>query len=143
MGLAALVSVVFIVKWSDVGAYFTGKSLGRNKLAPRISPGKTREGFVGGLLLAVAAAVVFHWFIIPWLLPAATRPALWLLTVYGLALAIAGVCGDLSVSMLKRDADRKDSGNWLPGLGGVLDVSDSLLWAAPLAYVCWMSGCFS
>jgi phosphatidate cytidylyltransferase len=140
-GMAALVSVVFVVKISDSGAYFVGKSFGRNKLAPRISPGKTIEGGIGGMLAAVAAAWVFFLFIAPQIVGTGMpRLSWWGVTFYGVVLAIVGLIGDLSESLMKRDVARKDSSSWLPGLGGVLDIMDSLFFAMPAAYVCWAAG---
>jgi phosphatidate cytidylyltransferase len=72
--------------------------------------------------------------------PDATKPAWWAWLVYGIVIAVAGIVGDLSESLLKRDMERKDSSTWIPGLGGVLDVLDSLLIAAPAAYLCWVTG---
>jgi phosphatidate cytidylyltransferase len=139
-GLAALISVILIVKLSDTGAYFVGKKFGRRKLAPKLSPGKTVAGGVGCLAFAVAAAFLFAHIVAPWITgqPVGTS---WIGTVlYGLLLAVIGVIGDLGESLLKRDMGRKDSSSWLPGLGGVLDILDSLLLAFPVAYGCWAVG---
>jgi phosphatidate cytidylyltransferase len=142
-GMVALLSMIAVVKVSDIGAYFAGKQFGRNKLAPVLSPGKTWEGLFGGLVAAAGTALVL-------LGPAAHlmgcdpgRTGLyWAIgaCVYGLILAVAGVLGDLTVSLLKRDAGVKDSSRWMPGFGGVLDILDSLLVAAPVAYICWLLG---
>jgi phosphatidate cytidylyltransferase len=140
-GMAALVSVIFVVKLSDTGAYFAGKSWGKRKLAPRLSPGKTIEGGIGGLLAAVAASLVYFQFLAPWLTGDRRFLGQWGGAItYGIALGLVGVLGDLSESLLKRDAGRKDSSRWLPGLGGVLDIVDSLLFAFPTAYVWWGLG---
>lgn len=140
-GMVALVSLLFITKFSDAGAYFTGKSFGRHKLAPRISPGKTIEGAIGGVVVACVASWIFFQFIAPKILGAdAQRSPLWGILLYGAIVAVAGMLGDLSESLLKRDMERKDSSSWLPGLGGVLDILDSILAAAPPAYVCWAAG---
>ena len=140
-GMAALVSLLFIAKISDAGAYFVGKSLGRNKLAPKLSPGKTIEGAIGGIVSACLASWVFFDFIAPKIVGAGAPPSpLWGVLLYGTIIAIAGMMGDLSESLLKRDMERKDSSTWLPGLGGVLDILDSILAAAPPAYVCWAAG---
>ena len=125
--------LLVVTKITDIGAYFGGNLLGRRKLAPTISPGKTIEGAIIGLACAVAASFAFyllstysgairfqlggiHW--------------LWM----GLVLGCIGQFGDLSESLLKRDANKKDS-NALPGLGGVLDLIDSLLFNAFIVYV--------
>lgn len=118
-----------VVAAADVGAYFAGRHLGRVKLAPRISPGKTWEGLLGGLVLvALVGAVGAAWFGVP------------LRGLVALALAVAGisVVGDLGISMLKRGAGLKDTGQLFPGHGGVLDRIDSLLAAIPL-YVLGLS----
>ncbi|HUG66739.1 MAG TPA: phosphatidate cytidylyltransferase [Pirellulaceae bacterium] len=140
-GMAALVSLLFVTKLSDTGAYFCGKSFGRHKLAPRLSPGKTIEGAIGGIVTACLASWVFFQFIAPRILGAGAPPSpLWGVLLYGAIIAVAGMLGDLSESLLKRDMQRKDSSSWLPGLGGVLDILDSILAAAPPAFVCWAAG---
>jgi phosphatidate cytidylyltransferase len=134
-GFLPLLSLVVIVKASDIGQYACGRSFGKHPLAPRISPGKTWEGFLGGLATAglVAALVLPAWFpLLPYL---ANR---WQLLLLGCLLCVAGVAGDLFESHLKRAAQLKDSSTWLPGFGGVLDLIDSLLLAAPVAYAWWV-----
>jgi phosphatidate cytidylyltransferase len=138
-GLWALASIPWIVKISDTGAYFAGRHLGRTAMAPKLSPKKTWEGAAGGLIAAVIAAVLF--FVVARLAnskPIAQYVTWWEMMLFGLVLAIAGICGDLAESLMKRDAGQKDSSTWLPGLGGALDVLDSILWAAPVGYVCWL-----
>lgn len=139
-GMSALISVILVVKMSDTGAYFFGKAMGRRKLSPLISPGKTVAGGVGCLVFAVGAAVLFVQILAPWLTGSSAKAPIWGAVVYGLVLAITGLIGDLSESLLKRDMGRKDSSSWLPGLGGVLDVLDSLFFAMPAAYACWAVG---
>jgi phosphatidate cytidylyltransferase len=140
-GVAALASLVIVVKMADTGAYAVGRLLGRHKMAPVLSPGKTWEGAVGALLLASAAS----WATFAWLVPAAApddlapgMPGGWL--VFGLLIGVMGMLGDLAESLLKRDAGLKDSSRWMPGFGGVLDLLDSILLAAPAAYACWALG---
>jgi phosphatidate cytidylyltransferase len=112
----------------DTGAYFAGRSLGRHKLAPAVSPGKTVEGGVGGLLAAFAFTVVARYTFFPALT--------WLdCVLVGLAAGILGPIGDLTESMLKRSAGVKDSGNLIPGHGGMLDRIDAVLFVG--AYVYW------
>jgi phosphatidate cytidylyltransferase len=121
------VLVLLVIVWAaDVGAYFVGKTFGRVKLAPAVSPGKTWEGVVGGVAAATAAALaaaaVFE------------QPAgSWI--AVGLATALMSIVGDLTVSMFKRRAGKKDSSNLLPGHGGVLDRIDSLTAAVPVYFL--------
>jgi phosphatidate cytidylyltransferase len=112
-----------VVAAADIGAFFAGRRFGRVRLAPRVSPGKTWEGLLGGLALVAFVAIAWAW----WL----DSPLPWLLS---LTLSVAGisVLGDLTISMLKRNVGLKDSGQIFPGHGGVLDRIDSLLAAAPL-----------
>jgi phosphatidate cytidylyltransferase len=140
-GMAALVSIVLIVKMSDTGAYFCGRLLGRHKMAPILSPKKTVEGGLGGLITAALVSLAFFYCIAPGIVgPEARDTSVWGCLLYGFLIGAAGVIGDLSESLLKRDLQRKDSSSWMPGLGGVLDVLDSLLLAAPVAYLCWAIG---
>lgn len=133
LGIVPLASLIATVKMSDTGQYFVGRRFGRLKLAPRISPGKTWEGVAGGALFAIVTA----WFVFWW----SGEPAGVFATIaYALALAAAGIVGDLAESMIKRDAGVKDSSTWMPGFGGVLDMLDSLLLAAPVAYLFWALG---
>jgi phosphatidate cytidylyltransferase len=112
---------------ADTGAYYTGRALGRHKMAPSISPNKTWEGAVGGLLSGIVGALVIRYGLWPEL-------ALHRAVVAGLLLAAVGILGDLAVSMLKRTSGVKDSSRLIPGHGGVLDRTDSLLFAAPILY---------
>lgn len=139
-GLLALVSIIFIVKLSDAGAYFVGKTIGKNKMAPVLSPKKTWEGAIGGAIVAVIGGFVFFYAILPYFVSTTHRPTWWAVWLYSDALVIAAVFGDLCESLLKRDANTKDSSGLLPGLGGILDLVDSLLLAAPVGYLAWVSG---
>ncbi len=123
-------SLIVIVAAVDIGAYFTGRGFGSRQLAPRLSPKKSWEGVWGGVALCVASAVACIWAAHHWLRP--LQGGDWLLFV-ALALAMAALCviGDLLGSMLKRNRDIKDSGNLLPGHGGLLDRIDGLLAATP------------
>ncbi|HWY94220.1 MAG TPA: phosphatidate cytidylyltransferase [Steroidobacteraceae bacterium] len=115
--------LVLLVIAADVGAYFAGRSLGRRKLAPRVSPGKTWEGAMGGLLMvALVAWAGAAYFGLP---PLAV-------VVFGCAVGVFSIIGDLTESMFKRAAGLKDSGALLPGHGGLLDRIDSVTAAAPL-----------
>jgi phosphatidate cytidylyltransferase len=119
-----------------VGAYTFGRILGKHKLWPKLSPNKTIEGAVGGLVFGVAASLIvtlvakslLHVPALDWL------PALG----YGLLISPMAQLGDLMESMIKRDCARKDASSAMPGYGGVLDVLDSLLFAAPVAYGYWL-----
>ena len=123
VGAEFLLFALLIVWAADAGAYFAGKQFGRVKLAPAISPGKTWEGVIGGLLVvAVLAVAAGHW--------ADVRLAV--ILPFCLAVAVVSIVGDLTVSMFKRTAGLKDSGTLFPGHGGVLDRIDSVSAAAPL-----------
>ena len=127
----ALLLWVFIVTWAtDIGAYFVGRALGRRKLAPSISPGKTVEGLLGGA--AIAAILGAAWAAFTGL-----NPSLFLLAPL---FAFAAQAGDLFESWMKRQAGVKDSGNWLPGHGGVLDRLDGLVPVAILTALAELSG---
>jgi len=140
-GMAALVSLIFVTKMSDTGAYTCGRMFGRHKMVPLLSPKKTIEGGVGGVVTACLCSWLFFYWMVPMIVgPDAKAPTWWGCLVYGIVIAVAGIVGDLSESLLKRDMERKDSSTWIPGLGGVLDVLDSLLIAAPVAYLCWVLG---
>jgi len=125
--IAPLTMFLITVKSCDIGAYFTGRYLGRHKWVPAISPAKTWEGLAGGCALAAIVASIFA-------AASAIIPLLWA-PLFGVAIALAGQLGDLLESMLKRDADVKDSASLIPEFGGVLDLLDSVLAAAPLAYI--------
>jgi len=123
-----LIFFLFLVTWAnDVAAYYTGTFLGRHAMAPEISPKKTWEGAVGGLLGSIAAAFACRALFLESLRP---LDALWL----GLLLGVAGPLGDLCESALKRSAGVKDSGTLIPGHGGILDRIDSLIFASPAFY---------
>lgn len=140
-GVAALASLVIVVKMGDTGAYTVGRLIGRTKLVPRLSPGKTIEGSAGGLLFSVAGAAFCALWLVPRLSGAAGEGIDWPGWIaYGVVVSIAGMLGDLAESLLKRDVGRKDSSTWMPGFGGVLDLLDSILLAAPVAYLFWLFG---
>jgi phosphatidate cytidylyltransferase len=127
-----LLFFVIATKFSDIGAYCTGSLIGRHKMIPRVSPGKTWEGFGGALVFSSAASLVFSQVIAPKHMPDMT----WLhALVLGLMLSATAVVGDLVESLFKREAGVKDSGRLFPGIGGILDLLDSLLFNAPLMYV--------
>jgi len=123
-----LLSFFFLVLMgADTGAYYTGRTIGKHKLAPAISPGKTWEGVAGGMVAALGLATIAHfWFFqelpLKWALPLAA------------VMTVLGILGDLTESALKRGAGAKDAAKILPGHGGALDRLDSLLFNAPLIY---------
>jgi len=122
-----LVIYVFVVVWgTDTGAYFTGLTIGKHKLAPIISPKKTWEGFVGGLIIGVLAAYIYSIYV-----PLTNGKGLLYIAPI---ISLAGQLGDLFESSLKRFSKIKDSGGIIPGHGGILDRFDSTLWAAPITY---------
>lgn len=127
-GGGLIVVMVLIVAAADIGAYFTGKTWGRHKLAEAVSPKKTWEGFWGGMAACAVMALVL-WTQMP---NQQAHVSLTAVLVVSLATALASVVGDLTVSMVKREAGAKDSGRLLPGHGGVLDRLDSLCGAAPV-----------
>jgi phosphatidate cytidylyltransferase len=118
---------------ADSGAYFIGRWLGKSKMAPRLSPGKTWAGFVGGILAGTLSGflLVLLWRAVGWL-PQST--SLWQGALMGLVLAILTPMGDLIISLFKRTAGIKDTGNIIPGHGGILDRIDTWIWAAMIGY---------
>jgi len=129
-GLWPLLMFVFVVKSSDIGAYAIGSPYGKRKFSPKISPSKSWEGMAGavaaGVLVAIGFAVSCD--IMTW----------WLAVIFGICFSFIGQLGDLAESMMKRDAEQKDSASKMPGFGGILDVIDSPLAAAPFAYLFFM-----
>jgi phosphatidate cytidylyltransferase len=125
-----LTYVLLISKMTDIGAYFCGKILGKTKLAPSISPHKTIEGAIGGAMAALVASLLFTLLVSHFSeFKMTLMQSLWI----GLLISILAQLGDLAESLLKRDAGVKDSSH-LPGLGGVLDIVDSLVFTLPLMY---------
>ncbi len=134
--LVPLVSMVAVVKGGDIAAYCIGSLVGRHKLAPLVSPGKSWEGAAASL----AASLTVAWAVLEWSGWSAGQQPLGGWIVYGLAVGVAGMLGDLSESLVKRDLGAKDSGGSLGGMGGFLDLIDALLLAAPVAWVLWVLG---
>jgi phosphatidate cytidylyltransferase len=132
-GTALLFFPVVLTWASDIGAYFVGRAIGRHKLIPAVSPGKTVEGAVGGVLFTVLAAWAYVALVL--------RPAAHLdvrplgLLGFGIAISVAAQLGDLAESLLKREAGVKDSSHLIPGHGGVLDRMDSIFFVLPVAYL--------
>jgi len=127
-----LVFFLLIVVWiADAGAYYVGRSLGKHRLSPRISPKKTIEGLAGGVVASAIAAVIIHYTFFP-------KFPLVHAVIAAIVLSLAGVVGDLAESMWKRSAAVKDSGTLIPGHGGFLDRFDSVFFTAPILYVYWV-----
>jgi len=126
-----LIWILASVKSCDIGAFATGKTIGKHKLIPWLSPGKTWEGLIGGLITSGLVAVAGAWILRE---SGIWAPSLMLAGIIGVALGALGQCGDLAASLLKRDAGVKDAGTSLPGFGGVLDVLDSPILVGPFAY---------
>jgi phosphatidate cytidylyltransferase len=136
-GYLAIGSLVLCCKGGDIGAYFIGKRFGRRKLAPLLSPAKTWAGVAGAILGAGLCGWLWFALTSPFFLPG-VRPGSPLAAMfYGAILGVAGIVGDLSESLLKRDVSRKDSAALLPGFGGLLDLIDSILYAGPVALLLW------
>lgn len=124
-GIGLLGSLILMTKLGDVGAYLIGSRFGRHLLIPRISPNKSVEGAVGGLVFSVLGAIACQ----------ALMPfSGWQLIFVGLMIGVVGQLGDLSESLMKRDCEVKDSAEVIPGMGGVLDLIDSVLFTAPVFY---------
>jgi phosphatidate cytidylyltransferase len=126
-----LLYFVLVTKFSDSGAYVVGSLIGRHKMIPRISPGKTWEGFGGAILASILASVIFVDFFQDKMRGMTLTHA----GLLGMILGVAAVVGDLIESIFKREAGVKDSGHFFPGIGGILDLLDSLLFNAPIMYL--------
>ena len=126
-GRAAVLLLLAIIVVSDSAQYYCGRTFGKRPLAPTISPKKTVEGAIGGLVFGTVATMIggYYVFVSP----------IWLLALLGAAISLLGIVGDLFESLLKRSAGVKDSSNLIPGHGGVLDRIDSWLFAAPVYYM--------
>jgi phosphatidate cytidylyltransferase len=133
----ALMMTIFVPKCCDIGAYCAGRLFGRHRMTPKLSPKKTWEGAVGGILLGIVAAVGAGYF--------GNRPAYFVVkaATFAVAVGAAGMFGDLAESMIKREGQKKDASQSVPGFGGILDVIDSVLFAAPLSFLWLTSARFS
>jgi phosphatidate cytidylyltransferase len=135
-GTAAIALAIFVPKGCDIGAYFTGRLIGRHRMTPILSPKKTWEGAVGGLTFAALIAIGLDRY----------GPApvlgncLGCEIVFGVLVGATGMAGDLAESLLKRDCQQKDASQAVPGFGGVLDVVDAVIFAAPVVYGCLYFG---
>ena len=126
-GGARLVTFMLVVAMSDTGGLIAGVLFGKHPMAPMISPKKSWEGFVGSMLLGVGAGTAMAYFVL--------GVAFWVGIIIGVSLVVVGTCGDLVESLIKRDVGIKDMSSFLPGHGGVMDRLDSLLLAAPVAWL--------
>ncbi len=122
---------ILVTKFSDTGAYVVGSLIGKHKMIPRISPGKTWEGFGGAIVVSTLASLIFTHFLGSKLTGMNWRHAI----ILGILLSITAVIGDLIESLFKREAGVKDSGKYFPGIGGILDLLDSILFNAPIMYL--------
>ncbi len=130
----ALVLFPVILTWaSDIGAYFVGRALGKAKLIPSVSPGKTRAGAIGALVITMLAAYAYNLHVLRPNSQLALAP--WTALIFGAVTSVAAQVGDLAESLLKREAGVKDSSQLLPGHGGILDRLDSLYFVLPVAYL--------
>ena len=138
LGVIALICLFTTVKMSDASAYFTGITLGKRKLAPKLSPGKTIEGALGSVIGGCLGAAIVIFLVAPLVCGVTVEKQWWWFLVYGAIVTLFGILGDLAESLLKRDAEIKDSSSWIPGMGGILDVIDSLVFTAPVSYFLWL-----
>jgi len=130
-GWHLVILVIGVSKASDIGAYFVGSLIGRHKLAKRVSPNKTIEGAVGGLIASILVALLLGYGLdIHTLIDRGILATI----AFGVVVGVASLVGDLTESLVKRTTHTKDSGDLLPSFGGVLDLIDSFLIAAPVAY---------
>lgn len=128
IGLNYILFILFIIWATDTGAYFSGNAFGKRKLWPKISPNKTIEGALGGIVLASIVGITFQ-VIYPFNMP------MFMIVVVSIIISVVGQIGDLTASAYKRHFNVKDSGQLLPGHGGILDRLDSLLFVLPLLYI--------
>ncbi len=126
-----LLYFILITKFSDMGAYVVGSLIGKHKMIPRISPGKTWEGFGGAIVVSTGASLAFVHFFGAHMYGMNTLHAV----ILGVVLSSTAVIGDLIESLFKRESGVKDSGGFFPGIGGILDLLDSLLFNAPIMYL--------
>ena len=129
-GTKLLAFILLVTKSSDIGAYMVGSRFGKHLLMPKVSPNKTMEGFLGALVFSSGVAFACQSF-----LPSSLALPVWQVMAIGMAIGMLGQIGDLSESLIKRDCGVKDSGKLMPGLGGILDMIDSLLFSAPAFYL--------
>jgi phosphatidate cytidylyltransferase len=133
---ALLLMLPLLVTWaSDIGAFFVGRAVGRHKLIPKVSPGKTVEGAIGGVAASVLVAWAFAEFVLRDSAQLGFKWFPWGVIVFGVAISVAAQIGDLFESLIKREAGVKDSSRILPGHGGILDRLDSLFFVLPVSFL--------
>lgn len=137
-GYLALGSLLMAAKGGDIGGYFLGKFWGRRKLIERLSPGKTWMGALGAVLGAGAFSLLWFQLIGPAINPHWKGTPWFFALCYGFCLGVIGLIGDLCESLIKRDLGKKDSASLFPGFGGLLDILDSVIYSAPVAYLLWI-----
>lgn len=139
-GIAAVVTYIAVTKAADSGAYFVGRAVGKHKMAPLLSPGKTWEGAAGGIIFSIAASYLCLYLGFPVVCEQSLEIPVWGPPTLGICCSIAGMFGDLAESYMKRVSGVKDSGGLLPGMGGVWDVTDSPIAAAVPGFLCFALG---
>jgi phosphatidate cytidylyltransferase len=127
--MSALILAIFVPKCGDIGAYFTGRLLGRHRMTPYLSPKKTWEGAAGAFASAIVIAVIGA--------SMGNRPPAWVpkAVLFGIVIGLLGMLGDLAESLIKRESFQKDASDAVPGFGGILDVIDSVVFSAPVSYL--------
>lgn len=138
LGLVSIVTLITSTKLADSFAYFIGKRFGTVKLAPKLSPGKTVQGALGAFIGGCVGTAIVIYIVAPVILSTEVNKPWWWFLAYGILVTSAGMVGDLAESLVKRDTQTKDSSSWLPGLGGILDIMDSLVFAAPVSFFLWI-----
>lgn len=130
-GLLITIWLILVAKLTDIGGLLIGSCIGKRKLAPKVSPNKTWEGAIGGVVVAVTVGMILHSIISNWIPSAFTQSNAFIL---GILISIVSIASDLIESMIKRQAGAKDSGKVIPGIGGAFDLMDSLILTAPIGY---------
>ena len=138
LGLVSIITLITATKLADSFAYFIGKRFGTIKLAPKLSPGKTVQGALGAFIGGCVGTAIVIYIVAPGIFSIEVAKPWWWILVYGILVTSAGMVGDLAESLIKRDTQTKDSSSWLPGLGGILDIMDSLVFAAPVSFFLWI-----